>query len=66
MIQELVTRASREGAKNLEGAVMDAQALSFPDAVFDAAFCRFGFFFFPDRARAFREIHRVLRSGGHA
>jgi len=64
MIEQVRARASREGAKNVEGAVMDAQSLTFPDATFDAAFCLFGFFFFPDRARAFREIHRVLRPGG--
>jgi SAM-dependent methyltransferase len=45
---------------------MDAQGLEFPEATFDAAFCIFAFFFFPDRARAFRELHRVLKPGGRA
>jgi ubiquinone/menaquinone biosynthesis C-methylase UbiE len=66
MVEELVARANRDGVSNVEGAVMDAQALSFPDGAFDAAFCLFAFFFFPDRARAFQELHRVLRPGGHA
>jgi ubiquinone/menaquinone biosynthesis C-methylase UbiE len=64
MIETLTQRASRDGVINVEAAVMDAQALTFPDASFDAAYCIFGFFFFPDRARAFGELHRVVRPGG--
>lgn len=66
MIRELDERARRAGLENVVGAVMDAQALGFDDASFDAAFCLFGFFFFPDRAKAFRELRRVLRPGGRA
>jgi ubiquinone/menaquinone biosynthesis C-methylase UbiE len=66
MIDELVARASREGVTNVQAAVMDAQTLEYPDAVFDAAFNLFSFFFFPDRARAFREMLRVLRPGKSA
>jgi ubiquinone/menaquinone biosynthesis C-methylase UbiE len=64
MIEVLRQRASRDAVSNVEGAVMDAQQLTFPDATFDAAYCMFGFFFFPDRARAFRELYRVLRPRG--
>lgn len=66
MIDELRARAARAGAGNVNGAVMDAQALALADSSFDAAFCMFGFMFFPDRARAFRELHRVLVPGGRA
>jgi ubiquinone/menaquinone biosynthesis C-methylase UbiE len=66
MIEMLAQRASRDEVTNVDAAVMDAQALTFPDATFDAAFCMFGFFFFPDRARAFHEMHRVLRPSGRA
>jgi SAM-dependent methyltransferase len=66
MIAELRARAAREAVVNIEAHVMDAQALALPDASFDAAFCLFGFMFFPDRDRAFREILRVLRPGGCA
>ena len=45
---------------------MDAAALAFDDETFDAAYCMFAFMFFPDRARAFRELRRVLKSGGRA
>lgn len=64
MIEQVRARAAREDVKNVTGAVMDAQALGFPDGTFDLAYCMFGFFFFPDRVRAFREIRRVLRPGG--
>jgi ubiquinone/menaquinone biosynthesis C-methylase UbiE len=66
MIEQLARRAAREGFTNVEGMVMDAQSLEFEDQSFDAAFCMFGFMFFPDRARAFREIRRVLKPGGRA
>jgi len=42
----------------------DAQALPFPDGVFDAVVCQFGVMFFPDKPRAFSEAYRVLRPGG--
>jgi ubiquinone/menaquinone biosynthesis C-methylase UbiE len=66
MIEQLTARAAREGSDNVHGAVMDAQALGFPDATFDAAYSLFGFFFFPDRSKAFAELLRVLRPGGRA
>ena len=66
MIAELAARAARDGVATVEGAVMDAQSLDLADRSFDAAFCMFGFMFFPDRAKAFRELLRVLRPGGRA
>ena len=42
----------------------DAMALPFPDGEFDAAVCQFGAMFFPDKAKAFSEIRRVLKPGG--
>jgi ubiquinone/menaquinone biosynthesis C-methylase UbiE len=42
----------------------DAQALPYPDEMFDAAFSLFGLMFFPDRSKGFAEIHRTLKPGG--
>ena len=42
----------------------DALQLPFADASFDAVVCQFGVMFFPDKARAFAEAHRVLERGG--
>lgn len=44
--------------------VADAQDLPFPDENFDHIICQFGVMFFPDKARAFAEAHRVLAPGG--
>jgi ubiquinone/menaquinone biosynthesis C-methylase UbiE len=42
----------------------DAQDLPFPDGAFDAVACQFGLMFVPDKARAFSEARRVLRTRG--
>jgi ubiquinone/menaquinone biosynthesis C-methylase UbiE len=38
--------------------------LPFEDGAFDAVVCQFGVMFFPDKAKAFAEARRVLRTGG--
>ena len=42
----------------------DAMQMPFADASFDAVVCQFGVMFFPDKAKSFAEVRRVLRSGG--
>jgi ubiquinone/menaquinone biosynthesis C-methylase UbiE len=42
----------------------DVIALPYDDESFDVVVCQFGVMFFPDRVAAYREIRRVLRSGG--
>ncbi|MEY4138994.1 MAG: hypothetical protein RLZZ371_1176, partial [Pseudomonadota bacterium] len=42
----------------------DAMQLPFGDESFDLVVCQFGAMFFPDKANAFSEARRVLRSGG--
>src|SRR6266536_435039 len=66
MVEQIRTRAKRDGVSNVQARVMDAQSLDLPEGSFDAAFCMFGFMFFPDRMQAFRELCRVLRPGGRA
>ncbi len=41
-----------------------AEALPFPDASFDLAFCQMGLQFFPDKQAGLTELHRVLVPGG--
>lgn len=43
---------------------MDAEALDFPEGSFDAATCRFGLMFMPDRHAALRAVLRCLKAGG--
>ena len=66
MIARLRAHIAEAGLTAITAEVMDGQALSFPDASFDAAFSMFGLIFFPDQAAGFRELHRVLRPGGIA
>ena len=62
MIQQLVAR-SLPGVTAHTG---DGQALPFADGTFAAGFSLFGLMFFPDRARGFAELRRVLQSGARA
>jgi SAM-dependent methyltransferase len=43
---------------------IDAQAIPFPDATFDAVIANHMLYHVPDRAKALAEIRRVLRPGG--
>jgi SAM-dependent methyltransferase len=63
--QAMLDRAARRGTKRpVEWRQADGMALPFPDASFDALVCQFGVMFFPDKAKAFAEARRVLKSGG--
>lgn len=65
-IHILQARAEEEGLDRLDARVMDGQALDLDGGSFDAAFSMFGIMLFPDRARGFAELRRVLRPGGRA
>lgn len=57
-------RASREGLKNVEFRVGDAQALDVGQHVFDVATVRWGLMYMPSPERALTSIHRALKPGG--
>lgn len=61
MIAELHRAASPAQAARITATVGDGTALAWPNAGFDAGFSMFGLMFFPDRARGFAELARVLR-----
>src|SRR5689334_19337955 len=42
MVDFTTTRARKAGIANLEGRVMDAEVIDYPDASFEAVTCRFG------------------------
>ncbi len=44
--------------------VADATSLQYEDSSFDAVACQFGVMFFPDKLQSYREVHRVLKTGG--
>lgn len=60
----MVARVTAHGLPNLEGRVMDGQALALPDAAFDLVFSVFGVMMFPDWRRGLSEMARVTRPGG--
>jgi ubiquinone/menaquinone biosynthesis C-methylase UbiE len=60
---EYAARKFKPGEK-VEWQEADATVLPFADQEFDAVFCQYGFMFVPDKDAAFREAHRVLKSGG--
>ena len=59
---DLAAQRVRSAAVSFQAA--DAQDLPFGDGSFDLVLCQFGAMFFPDRIRAYREAHRVLKRGG--
>src|SRR5260221_1088531 len=44
--------------------VADAMQLPFEDGEFDAVVCQFGVMFFPEKAKAFAQVRRVVRAAG--
>ncbi|MBF6295961.1 methyltransferase domain-containing protein [Nocardia amamiensis] len=66
MIARLAKDAAAAGLTNIRAQVSDGQDLPFESDRFDAAFSMFGLMFFPERARGFAELFRVLRPGGTA
>ena len=66
MVEAFEQARVASGADNVRVQQGDGQALPFGEASFDRAFSNFGLMFFPDRAKGFAELHRVLRVGGRA
>ncbi|WP_330233837.1 methyltransferase domain-containing protein [Nocardia sp. NBC_00508] len=66
MIARLAQDAAASGLTNIRARVGDGQDLPFESDRFDAGFSMFGLMFFPERARGFAELFRVLRPGGTA
>lgn len=66
MIDILRERLRSAGVTNVRCEIMDGQALDLQDGSFDGAASSFALMLFPDRAKGFAELRRVLRSGGRA
>lgn len=59
---EMIKAISQE--KGIDFHVMDAEELHFADQSFDAVFCGFALFFFPNLEKALSEFKRVLKPNG--
>ncbi|MGA9348380.1 MAG: class I SAM-dependent methyltransferase [Anaerolineae bacterium] len=64
MLQE-ARRNLRNSQRHFEFGVIDAQTIPFEDESLDAVMANHVLYHVPDRTKAFSEIHRVLRPGGH-
>jgi ubiquinone/menaquinone biosynthesis C-methylase UbiE len=64
MIERLRTRADVEGLPNLDGQVMNGQALELDDGTFDVSASLNGVSLFPDLAGGLAELVRVTKPGG--
>jgi SAM-dependent methyltransferase len=63
--QAMLDRAAAVGVtREVEWRQADAAELPFPDGSFDAVACQFAVMFFPDKARAFADVRRVLAPEG--
>lgn len=66
MIDKLRARIAALGLAGITPQIGDGQALPYANATFDAGFSMFGLMFFPDRAKGFAELRRVLKPGARA
>src|ERR671912_1551138 len=64
MLDHTMRRAHALGISNIVPRQGDAQALPYPDGHFDVAYLVATLGEVPDKERALRELHRVLKSGG--
>ena len=66
MVAAFEARKATAGTKRVNVQVGDGQALPFANGTFAAGFSMFGLMFFPDRAKGFAELRRVLVPGARA
>jgi SAM-dependent methyltransferase len=64
MLEQLEQQARARGIQNVRTVHGDGQALPFADREYDLGVSLFGLMFFPDRARGYSELFRVLRPAG--
>jgi SAM-dependent methyltransferase len=63
--QAMLDQAAAVGTQRpVEWRQADAMRLPFEEATFATVVCQFGVMFFPDKAKAFSEVRRVLKPGG--
>ncbi|MEO1251979.1 MAG: methyltransferase domain-containing protein [Pseudomonadota bacterium] len=63
MIEQLEKNVAVRNLANIRAVHCDGQDLPFDDDAFDAAFSMFGLMFFPDRAKGYAQMLRILKRG---
>jgi SAM-dependent methyltransferase len=66
MLEQCQARLRALGLSDVTARLGDGQALPYEAGTYAAAFSMFGLMFFPDRAKGFAELRRVLAPGGRA
>lgn len=66
ILQFASENARRAGLAQVQTRVSDAEDLALGETGFDAAVCRLGLMLCPNPLWALRQMHQVLRPGGHA
>lgn len=64
MLEQAEQRFSEAGITNIKTLQGDVGALPFDDGTFDLVLCMNGLHVFPDKKKAYAEIHRTLKTGG--
>lgn len=64
MLEQAERRFSEAGINNINTMQGDVGSLPFDDATFDIVLCMNGLHVFPDKDKAYAEIHRTLKTGG--
>lgn len=64
MVDRLREEAVERDLKHVVTKQEDAEAVSFPDAMFDVALCSLGLMYVPDPQKSVDEMTRTVRSGG--
>ena len=65
MLEEAERLVHADGLNNVEFLTMDAENLEFADQTFDVVTCAFSLFLLSHMEAALREMHRVIKPGGH-
>ena len=66
MVETGTAIAKEKKLSNIIFQRMDAEELQVEDNSFDIALCALGFMYFPDPLKAFKEMYRSVKPGGHA
>jgi len=59
-----VARSKFRSEERVTFLAADATELPFPEHAFDCVVCQYGIMFFPDKAKSYREVRRVLAPNG--
>ena len=66
MVETGTAIAKERKLSNISFQRMDAEELGVEDNSFDIALCALGLMYFPDPLKAIKQMHRILKPGGHA